>query len=438
MHKILNLQSENVKRLVAVDITPDPTGNVIVIGGKNGAGKSSVLDSIEMALNGTESIPGKPIRKGQEKARIVVDLGDLVVKRIFTEGNSRLVVENKQGAVFKSPQSVLDKLTGKLSFDPLAFMRMKPNEQRVTLMDLLGLDFTDQDAERAGHYANRTQANRDAKQAEAQAAGITYPDGTPDEFVDILSIVAEYERATAANQKVTAALGAADRTAEAASMAANQQNQKLIRFQKEIDALREKIAVWETDYKSGEAEAERLTSAALEAHELFKKAQAEPLIDTSGLTSKIESAKIVNTHVAAKLRRDEFKKTMNEKKAESDTLTNSIATIDAAKDAAIKAAPFPVPGLGFDESGVLLNELPMDQASSAEQLRVSVAMGFSMNPDLRIMLIRDGSLLDDDSMAILAGMAKDADAQVWIERVGEGGASVIIEDGAVKAQEPAE
>ena len=38
--KIIQLEARNVKRLKAVEIRPD--GNVIVIGGKNGAGKSSV------------------------------------------------------------------------------------------------------------------------------------------------------------------------------------------------------------------------------------------------------------------------------------------------------------------------------------------------------------------------------------------------------------
>ena len=47
---ILQLQASNVKRLRAVNIRPD--GQVVVLGGKNGAGKSSVLDAITYALAG--------------------------------------------------------------------------------------------------------------------------------------------------------------------------------------------------------------------------------------------------------------------------------------------------------------------------------------------------------------------------------------------------
>src|SRR4051812_37263172 len=66
--KIISLHAENVKRLKAVDITPDsPT---VVIAGKNGQGKSSVLDSILLALAGKDAakLMTRPIRDGAERA----------------------------------------------------------------------------------------------------------------------------------------------------------------------------------------------------------------------------------------------------------------------------------------------------------------------------------------------------------------------------------
>jgi hypothetical protein len=54
-----------------------------------------------------------------------------------------------------------------------------------------------------------------------------------------------------------------------------------------------------------------------------------------------------------------------------------------------------------------------------------------------VLLIRDGSLLDDDSMKVIAVMAAEAKAQVWIERVEEDDATaVIIEDGNVRNAQP--
>jgi len=88
---------------------------------------------------------------------------------------------------------------------------------------------------------------------------------------------------------------------------------------------------------------------------------------------------------------------------------------------------------GLDDPGVTLDGVPFEQASSAEQLRCSVAMGLALNPKLRVLLIRDGSLLDEDSLRMVAEMADAQGAQVWLERVGDGVAGVLIEDGEVRS-----
>ena len=54
--KIVNLEAENVKRIKAVQIVPAETG-LTVIGGNNGQGKTSVLDSIAWALGGEKYRP---------------------------------------------------------------------------------------------------------------------------------------------------------------------------------------------------------------------------------------------------------------------------------------------------------------------------------------------------------------------------------------------
>jgi len=129
------LTAENVKRLVAVEISP--TGNVQIIAGKNGAGKTSVLDSIWFALGGGPAAKGttKPIRDGQDSARVTLDLGELRVTRTWTGGKSTLSVESAEGAVYGSPQKMLDALVGRLSFDPLAFAQQDERTQLASLLE---------------------------------------------------------------------------------------------------------------------------------------------------------------------------------------------------------------------------------------------------------------------------------------------------------------
>ncbi len=64
--KIIGLKVENIKKVKAVEITPAEP--IIKLSGDNGAGKSSILDSIAYAIGGKRLIPDDPIRKGEDTA----------------------------------------------------------------------------------------------------------------------------------------------------------------------------------------------------------------------------------------------------------------------------------------------------------------------------------------------------------------------------------
>ena len=54
-----------------------------------------------------------------------------------------------------------------------------------------------------------------------------------------------------------------------------------------------------------------------------------------------------------------------------------------------------------------------------------------MNPDLRLVLVDEGSVLDAEGRAAVAEWARETDVLVLMACVGEGGAGVVIEDGEV-------
>lgn len=452
---ILELTASNVKRLRAVHIKPD--GAAVVLGGKNGQGKSSVLDAIQMALGGKDSAPRVPVRKGEEKAEIVCDLGEIIVRRTFTaEGGTSLTVSSREGARFPSPQAMLDRLTGQLTFDPLAFSRMAPAEQSETLRRMVGLDFTALDEERAQVYAQRADVNRDGKAMAARFATMPVHADAPAAEVSSAAILAEQEKATsdaafraAQVNDVRRANDSVRRRATDAEEAAKRHEQATYRADQEAsDAEAEaqrwaKIAHDKRAAVAGLAEQERQAKRA--AVDLRK--QADALIDLpdaapvnlTAFRARLAEVESTNAKVRANAARAAAEESLNAKRAESARLTARIDAIDKEKAAAIQAAAMPVPGLGFDSDGVTLDGLPFEQASQAQQLRVSVAMGFAMNPRLRVLLIRDASLLDTESLAMVTKMAEDAGAQVWMERVEQDGATtVLIEDGNATAVERAE
>ena len=414
--KIIKLESENVKRLHAVQIKPD--GSLIIIGGKNGAGKTSVLDSIQYALAGTDSIPSKPIREGEKRATVVLDLGDLRVTRIFTEKGSRLVVENKDGSVHKTPQSILDNLTGRLSFDPLEFARMDSKKQTVTLKNLMGFDFSDFDKQREEVFNERTVVNREIKSLEARI-GTTPTHDVPEKEVSVGDLSEELERRMGANQVNATKRGKCNEMEDSISRAVDG-----------IENTKKQIAMLEEQLSDQVSAFETLQAQHAEA-----KKEAETLtdLDVDEIKERIGLAEETNAKIRSNRQLAELESQHANKIREAGTLTKRLHEIDKEKSDLLAAAEFPVEGLAFNENGVLYNDLPFDQCSSAEQLRISVAMGIAMNPKLKILLIRDGSLLDGDNLSLIARMAEEEGAQVWLERVGEGKeVSVIIEDGSVK------
>lgn len=422
--KIVKLEASNVKRLVAVEITPD--GSLVVVGGKNGAGKSSTLDSIAMALGGKDLVPEKPLRSGAEKGHVEVDLGDLVVRRTFTAaGGGTLTVSNRDGARYPSPQKILDDLTGRLTFDPLAFSRMDPRKQLETLRALVGVDFSALDRERAALYEERTAVGRTAKALEGQLAGRALHEDAPESEVSVAALMAELDAAQARIREIDDLVAASvewERDIQIHERAVSDAEARLAEAKANLDRERELLAA----QREGAKKAKEAADAA---------SATKP--DVAPIRAKIASADEQNRKHRENLEREEIAAELDGTKREVATLSAKIEALDRTKEATLAGAAFPVPGLSFDESGVLLNGLPFSQASSAEQLRVSVAMGLAMNPKLRVLLIRDGSLLDAESLRLVAEMAEEAEAQVWMERVGDGAeCSVVIEDGHVREVRP--
>jgi len=426
--KIVRLEAENVKRLVAVEITPD--GSLVVIGGKNGAGKSSTIDSIAMALGGKDLVPERPLRDGAERGHVEVDLGDLVVRRTFTAaGGGTLTVSNREGARYPSPQGVLDELTGRLTFDPLAFSRMDARRQLETLRALVGVDFSEIDRARAELYQERTAVNRTAAQLAARIASMPRHEGAPEEEVSVAALMKELDAAVHAAREAEEA----DERAVVAQNAVDRAGVMIAEMDQEIAALeaRAKVLLAERNQLARRQSAELLPEAETKEAEANRLRGAVPSQDP--IRSRIASADEQNRRRRENLEREACEADHQSAKREAARLSEEIEALDRTKETTLSAAAFPVPGLSFDDTGVLFNGIPFSQASSAEQLRVSVAMGAAMNPRLRVLLVRDGSLLDEDSLRLLAAMAEEHGLQVWLERVGEGAeCSVVIEDGTVR------
>ncbi len=441
--KIIELRAENIKNLKVVSIRPD---GAVILEGKNGAGKSAILDSIYMALTGKQI--ERPIRDGETRAEVTVNLGDIIVKRVFTEKNDRLEVVNKEGATFKSPQAMLNKLIGDLSFDPLSFAEKGKTtagarEQRNILAALVGLDFTEANKRREQLYSERTIKNREIKGGDPASFRPTA--GTP---LPLEALVGQMEKPAEDTPRVEVSI--ADQVAKVTDLEKQrksfddyqeayaeigmriQENQGDIEYNKqEIKALQEKIAELEDGITKGSYQIEQLNKqrAALVKPQEITDEQIQQarktILDIEEINKKVRKAREYDAKLAQ----------LEAVKKEIAHIEDEMTKIDLEKQDRVNKAQFPIAGLAITDEYVTYKDKPFGQLSTGEQIRISTAVAMALNPQLKMIIIREGSLLDSAGMQEIVAMAQEKDYQVWCERVSDTqNMGIFIEEGEVKEE----
>lgn len=475
---LMYMRSENVKRVRLIELTLKD--GVTTIGGANAQGKSSLLDSYKFALGGKAVIDMQPIHRGQQKGTITLHFGDgqnvkmkivATLKRVGDdEFTSELRVEIPNGVPPTKIQNFLDELAGEYSFDPLAFMAMKPNEQFDALRKFCpDFDFAANDKKYDDIFKTRTEVSKDLKRERAAAESIEVSDTPPYDAIDEADLISQMRTASDTNSEIDRRLNARAALAAAIEKHKTDAEQALGVIPERVKASNKK---WEDTIFGLTSQIHALEKQLANANDMQRHAAAsiedqlkkqhrdemtlatdkqalldgaEPLaekVDVAALETRLNCARASNaerTRWQANVdRRGEHIQKAEAFLAEETALTDQLNGLKTAKQAAIESAKLPVPGLGFGSGFVTFNELPLAQASSAEQLKVSTGIAMAMNPKLKVILIRNGSNLDSHSKAVIADMAKEQGYRVLMEVVDEsGGASVTIEDGVLKDREAA-
>ena len=441
--KVFKLVAENIKKIKAISIEAGDRA-VLKITGANEQGKTTILDCITWALAGTKNIQQQPIRTGENKGRIQLDLGDMVVTRSFTEKGSYLEVTNKDGAFFKSPQTLLDNLIGRFSFDPLKFAKADNKEQINTLLSLveINLDY-DKVEEITGtktpensnplevlKYAykrifdSRTDINREvAKLQKTLEHFKNVEEVQPVSIAELLDERRQFEAHNAENISKRNELEDKKSLYQKKLFETEKQELKIERLKRELEEAEKTLLQMNDELKSERADLEVMNNSVslLEDRDLGE------------VDKKIEDAENVNNLSRKWSEKVEMKEALKELILSSDLLSSKLGAIIEYKENLLSSAKFPIDGLSFNTEGVIYNNVPFDQASSAQKLQISLAVAMALNPTLRVIRIDDGSLLDSKHMAVIEEMAKEKDYQIWMECVDESGkVGVYIEDGEVK------
>lgn len=396
----------------------DPSPVCLEVAGKNAAGKSSVLESIVAALGGKRMAPAEPITHGEDRAEIVVSTDDFTVNRTFRRVNGEIktalkVIPNVASGDLK--QRDLDVLLSGFAFDPLRFAGLKPAEQIDQLKRLAGDETCKALAQIEADISSLEQERLELGQSLKIMGDVR--DVDPAESVDVAALVAERDAIEAFNR---------DQEKKADAIATAQGEVNAAQF--EVDRLRVALAEAEQDLTARQAELEGLPWAE----------DPQPLEEINARLAQVNE-----TNAKAQAYADYLKKARKHKEYADkyDTATEEIKALRKKRTQTFAAAKLPLPGLQFSADGgeLVYNGTPFSQLSSAERYRVSAAIGMaslppvtSDRPALRLMMIKDGSLLDGASFEAITTLAAEYGCQLLVETVGEGhGDAIMIEEGEV-------
>lgn len=415
-YKIRRLFVENVKRVRIVEVIPK--GNIVEIAGQNAQGKSSVLDSIIYVLGGKEVIPKEPVRKGEKTARIILETDDFTATRSWTADNKTyLTVAANTG---KSPQAFLDSKISRISFDPVEFMRMKPKEQEALLRQITGLDTTDLETQKAEIYQTRHSIGREVERLKVFRKELGEPTyDLPNEEQSVQELIDKIDsigKTTEARNKLVSKIATMRGDASNANERIKIKLEQIHSLEKEIQDI-ENVKI---------VNAGRIESMQVELDGMVLE-DAVPL--RGDLMTIEERNKLIRQNQSINKVQNEW----DDKQKEYSGYTEELSELDVEIQNRILNTEFPIEGLSVEEErGITFNGIILSEASQAEQIKIGLAIAEQLNPELQIVIIKDGSLLDKKSTKAIIDFAKKKDCQVWIERVEPTSAdAIVIEDGGV-------
>lgn len=411
MVKINSFEVENVKRVKAVRLQPSPQG-LTIIGGKNGQGKTSILDALAWALGGNKMAPTQPHREGSvSDPKLHIELSNgIIVERAGK--NSTLKVLDPSGK--KSGQKLLDSFIDQLALNLPKFMQATPAEKGKTLLQIIGVgdELLKLEQEEATLYSRRTEIGRIADQKKKYAAEMEYHPDLPKEPVSAAELIAKQQEIlqhNAENQRLREQV-------DVVQSRLNDATEKAAMLKAQLNEAEAQVAAYKDQLETAR-------KSALDLHDESTEALEKNIAEVDELNRKI---RVNLDREKAEIDAEGFTK-------QYDQLSKDIEEIRKAKKSLLDGANLPLPGLSVQDGELQYNGQKWDCMSGAEQLKVATAIVRKLSPECGFVFVDKLEQMDIDTLKEYGNWLEGEGLQVIGTRVSTGDeCSIIIEDGYVK------
>ena len=429
---IVGMRVENFKKIEFVDRELDPKLNII--SGNNESGKTSLIESMIIAIEGKTAMgksPDRLIRRGSDKSVVEVSLKNkdgkiLNIERTITPRGVYLKALYEDGTAVT--QTDLNLIMDSSTINMMGLLHMKPSAQIDFMKKVGGIDTDAVETEYKNKYTDRRVRNRVHGEAQTLVKGLG--EVTEVKEVDLVAILAEIDSMDKYNKKmesIQAEIKEMSGYNESLASKVEEQKASILRAEKIISDAKENMTTYEKETKD------------ITKKIAAKRKALKPRKDTAPIREELKEADKTNREAAKYTRYLEAVEAEDKASKEVDVIQAEMDALMVKREDIISTSKLPFDNIKFNkELGVLVDDIAFDDMSTAQKIRIMAKIYMKSNPSLKVIYIQDGSLLDKDTLQEIVEMSELKDFQFLIEIVGEDAGGIVMREGAVVGAEKPE
>lgn len=436
----MNISHITIRNILGIQELELSPGGFTQISGRNGTGKTSVLEAVKSALKSGHD--ATLLRAGSEKGEVVLvlDDGTELTKTVTDSGSTTAV--RRDGKKIARPGEAIKALTDALSVNPVEFL-LAPKKDRVKalleampieadadhLAAISGVPVSAQPGLHAIHvievvrskvYDARTGTNRAVTEKQAtikqlEAAVPPAPVGVTGSEAELVASIDEARSARDTMLTKIAAKLDGLRTENASAIAVMMSAQAAA-----LEAMKTAHAESLEQLRASLRENEGKASVARAAANDKATAACAPLN---------EQLAIIRNDREASGRRQQTLETIAAMRTELEVLTGeaeaqtkALTEIDKYKSDLLNSLP--IPGLEVIDGEILRDGVPFDRLNTAQQVDVAVELAKLRAADLGVICVDRIEALDSESLEAFRASALASGLQLFVTRVTDDAFSV--------------
>lgn len=415
-------------------------GDSVELIGKNGTGKTSVLDAIKFALK-NKSERKYIVRNGETEGEVFIetDTGLRINRKARTNQADYKSVKNN-GIEVGSPETFLKDIFSDLQLNPVEFMQMSEKQQNAIILDMIEYSWdmnkikewfgeipswvsydqnilsvlNDIQSDGGEYFQKRQDINRDIrnKRAFIEEIAANIPAGYRAEEwenANIGELYTNIEKIRKDNETIEKAKAIlenrdnrvrkfeADREIKIAALTtefANRKNQiekDVIHLQEQIRALEtekagleekksDKLSVINKDYEASVAQYD----AEVESYKEYRDKKPK---DVSDLVKQADDMEKMKSHINEYRRMENLQAEVDKLMESSQLLTARIEKARTLPGEILSNCRIPIAGLTVKDGTPLINGLPISNLSDGEKLDLCIDVAIQNPKGLQIILI---------------------------------------------------